>query len=236
MSDAVQAVWQELKALPQPDLKTLFGDSARLAKWSAKLDLAGGAVRFDWSKTHLDSAFGAAFLKLADATGFTKRRAAMFAGEHINETEDRAVTHRAARSGQGFERRGSARAAHADEKLSRGYPSGRAGRGQAPDPHRHRRIGTRPGAGSRCADPRRGRGGRSCSLEHRRLRARSRVSGLRSCHHDDRGRLQNLHHYIDDHKCAVCAGMAASGRGQRSLWPGNRADRLSRQGGRMGGG
>ena len=97
MSDAVQAVWQELKALPQPDLKTLFADPARLAQWSAKLELPGGAVRFDWSKTHLDSAFGAAFLKLADATGFTQRRAAMFAGEHINVTEDRAVEHTALR-------------------------------------------------------------------------------------------------------------------------------------------
>ena len=97
MSDVVQAAWQELTALPQPDLKTLFSDSARLAQWSAKLDLPGGAVRFDWSKTHLDNAFGAAFLKLADATGFTQRRAAMFAGEHINVTEDRAVEHTALR-------------------------------------------------------------------------------------------------------------------------------------------
>ena len=97
MSDAVQAVWQELKALPQPDLKTLFADSARLADWSAKLDLPGGAVRFDWTKTHLDAAFGAAFLKLAEAAGFAPRRAAMFAGEHINTTEDRAVEHTALR-------------------------------------------------------------------------------------------------------------------------------------------
>ena len=97
MSDAVQAVWQELQALPQRDLKSLFTDPARLAQWSAKLDLPGGAVRFDWSKTHLDSAFGAAFLKLAAATGFADRRAAMFAGEHINVTEDRAVEHTALR-------------------------------------------------------------------------------------------------------------------------------------------
>jgi glucose-6-phosphate isomerase len=97
MSDAVQAAWLELKALPQPDLKTLFADSERLAQWSAKLDLPGGAVRFDWSKTHLDKALGTAFLKLADAAGFAQRRAAMFAGEHINLTEDRAVEHTALR-------------------------------------------------------------------------------------------------------------------------------------------
>ena len=84
MSDAVAAAWTELEALPRPDLKTLFADSGRLAAWSAKLELPGGAVRFDWSKTHLDGAVGAAFLKLADAAGFTARRAAMFEGEHIN--------------------------------------------------------------------------------------------------------------------------------------------------------
>ena len=97
MSDAVAAAWAELEALPRPDLKTLFGDAGRLTAWSAKLELPGGAVRFDWSKTHLDTALGAAFLKLADAAGFTERRAAMFAGEHINVTEDRAVEHTALR-------------------------------------------------------------------------------------------------------------------------------------------
>ena len=97
MSDAVAAAWAELAALPRPDLKTLFADSGRLAAWSAKLELPGGAVRFDWSKTHLDAALGAAFLKLADAAGFTERRAAMFEGEHINTSEDRAVEHTALR-------------------------------------------------------------------------------------------------------------------------------------------
>ncbi len=97
MSDAVAAAWAELAVLPRPDLKTLFADSGRLAAWSAKLELPGGAVRFDWSKTHLDAALGAAFLKLADAAGFTERRTAMFEGEHINTSEDRAVEHTALR-------------------------------------------------------------------------------------------------------------------------------------------
>ena len=97
MSDAVAVAWSKLEALPRPDLKTLFTDVGRLAAWSTRLDLPGGAVRFDWSKTHLDAALGAAFVKLADAAGFAERRAAMIAGEHVNTTEDRPVEHTALR-------------------------------------------------------------------------------------------------------------------------------------------
>ena len=97
MSDAVAAAWAELQALPRPDLKTLFADPKRLDAWSSKLELPGGAVRFDWSKTHLDAALGAAFIKLADAAGFAACCTAMCEGKHINVTEDRAVEHTALR-------------------------------------------------------------------------------------------------------------------------------------------
>lgn len=110
MSDAVSAAWQALKALPKPTLKDLFADPARLDAWSARLDLPGGQVRFDWSKTHLDAAHGAEFLQLAEAAGFAERRGAMFGGEHINTTEDRAVEHTALR---GVGRDSSVEEAHA---------------------------------------------------------------------------------------------------------------------------
>ena len=110
MSDAISAAWQELEGLPKPTLKALFADPARLDAWSARLDLPGGAVRFDWSKTHLDAGHGAAFLKLAEAAGFAARRGAMFGGEHINVTEDRAVEHTALR---GVGRETSVEEAHA---------------------------------------------------------------------------------------------------------------------------
>lgn len=97
MSDAVAAAWQALRDLPKPDLKALFADPGRVENWSARLELPGGAIRFDWSKTHLDAAHGAAFLGLAEAVGFAARRAAMFAGEAINVTEGRAVEHTALR-------------------------------------------------------------------------------------------------------------------------------------------
>ncbi len=97
MSEAVTAAWQTLEKLDKPTLKALFADSGRLDTWSSRLELPGGAIRFDWSKTHLDGAHGAAFLALADAVGFRQKRGAMFAGEAINVTEGRAVEHTAQR-------------------------------------------------------------------------------------------------------------------------------------------
>ncbi len=97
MTEAVTAAWAALQALDKPTLKALFADPARLDLLSARLDLPGGTVRFDWSKTHLDAAHLAGFERLAEASGFAARRAAMFAGEVINVTEGRAVEHTALR-------------------------------------------------------------------------------------------------------------------------------------------
>lgn len=102
MDGKVTAAWDKLKALPRPTLKELFEDSARLEAMSTALDLPGGTIRFDWSKTHLSPAHIAAFEELAAAAGFAERRAALLAGERINVTEDRPVGHLAQR-GQGDE-------------------------------------------------------------------------------------------------------------------------------------
>ncbi len=97
MSDAVTAAWNELQALPKPALATLFEDSGRLDTFAAAMDLPGGAIRFDWSKTHLDAPHVAGFTALADACGFAERRRALFAGEVVNGTEGRAAEHTAQR-------------------------------------------------------------------------------------------------------------------------------------------
>lgn len=97
MNDTVKAAWQALERLDRPALATLFADPGRLEGFSGKLDLPGGSIRFDWSKTHLDAAHGAAFSALAGAVGFKAKRGAMFAGEAINVTEGRAVEHTALR-------------------------------------------------------------------------------------------------------------------------------------------
>lgn len=97
MSGTAKAAWQALEKLEKPTLKVLFEQPGRLADWSTKLDLPGGAIRFDWSKTHLDAAHLSGFEALADAVGFKTKRGAMFAGEPINATEGRAVEHTAQR-------------------------------------------------------------------------------------------------------------------------------------------
>jgi glucose-6-phosphate isomerase len=61
-------------------------------------DVAG--IRFDWSKTHLDSQLVDAFEALAEAAGYRQKRDALFAGEIVNKSEDRPATHVAER-GQG---------------------------------------------------------------------------------------------------------------------------------------
>lgn len=98
MGDVVETVWQALAALPKPKLAELFAaDESRVDRLSARLDLPGGGIQFDWSKTHLDDAHLAAFVDLAAATDFAGRRAALFAGDIVNPSEGRAAVHTAQR-------------------------------------------------------------------------------------------------------------------------------------------
>ncbi len=91
------ADWSKIEALPPTKLTQLFAeDPDRLANFS--LDVAG--IHFDWSKTHLTSEAVAAFEALAKARDLAGKRDAMFAGKHVNVTEDRPVEH-AAERGEG---------------------------------------------------------------------------------------------------------------------------------------
>ncbi|MCA1662011.1 MAG: glucose-6-phosphate isomerase [Novosphingobium sp.] len=89
--------WTALEALPRPTLSELFEDRERVAKLAAELEIPGGAIRFDWSKTHLDDAVVAAFERLAEEADFAGKRAALFAGGVVNASEGRAATHTAQR-------------------------------------------------------------------------------------------------------------------------------------------
>jgi glucose-6-phosphate isomerase len=91
------ALWAALENLPQPALAELFADPARMERYAGVLDLPGGPIRFDWSKTHLSPAVEAVLGQIADAVNLPARRAALFAGETINNTEGRAATHGAER-------------------------------------------------------------------------------------------------------------------------------------------
>jgi glucose-6-phosphate isomerase len=89
-----RAALATMSQLPQVTLKTVFADDPdRLSKYV----LTHGALRFDWSKTHLTDELMSGFLALADAQGFAARRDALFAGEAVNVTEGRAAEHPAER-------------------------------------------------------------------------------------------------------------------------------------------
>ena len=92
-----QTLWAELEALPRPSLTTLFDDAGRLARYSTTLDLPGGPVIFDWSKTHLSPQVEDALTAIATAMDFAGRRDALIGGEKINNTEGRAAEHTAQR-------------------------------------------------------------------------------------------------------------------------------------------
>ena len=99
--DATQtAAWAALDAINTKliedgfSLKEWFAaDRDRVAKFSYDM----GSYRFDLSKNIINDEIIAQLVELAREVGLEERRAAMFAGVHINTTEDRAVLHTALR-------------------------------------------------------------------------------------------------------------------------------------------
>jgi glucose-6-phosphate isomerase len=83
--------------LPEPLNRTLAdlfrSDPGRADRYV----VVAGDLRIDYSKQPVDDALMAGLLGAADAAGVLARREAMFAGERINVTEDRAVLHTALR-------------------------------------------------------------------------------------------------------------------------------------------
>ena len=97
MTDTAAALWAELEASRFPALAELFADPDRLAHYATTLDLPGGPIRFDWSKTHLNPAAEAILARIAEVEGFAAKRQQLFDGEAINVTEGRAAEHTAQR-------------------------------------------------------------------------------------------------------------------------------------------
>ncbi|AEK57100.1 glucose-6-phosphate isomerase [Acidithiobacillus caldus] len=92
------AAWQDLHkqaaAWRGRHLKDLFAeDPQRGERYRAE----ACGLYLDYSKNWLDEAALTGLFKLAEERGLVARRDAMFAGEHINVTEDRAVLHVALR-------------------------------------------------------------------------------------------------------------------------------------------
>ncbi|MDR5651145.1 glucose-6-phosphate isomerase [Ruixingdingia sedimenti] len=93
--------WADLAAhhaaVAQRPILDLFKTPTRAEAFSAR----HGDLLFDFSKTNLDDTALDLLVGLARAAGVEPRRAAMFAGAPINETEGRAVLHTALRDMEG---------------------------------------------------------------------------------------------------------------------------------------
>jgi glucose-6-phosphate isomerase len=93
------AAWEQLTSTEPPaHLRDLFAaDPGRAERYL----LTAGDLRIDYSKNLVDDDVVAALMAVAQAAGVAERRDAMFAGEAINVTEQRAVLHTALRAPRG---------------------------------------------------------------------------------------------------------------------------------------
>src|SRR5688500_7934194 len=89
-----EAAWQAIESHQAKKLTELFEvDPERVGKLSR--DVAG--IHFDWSKTHLDEDIIGQLCVLAYEVDYSGARDCLFAGELVNETENRPATHVAER-------------------------------------------------------------------------------------------------------------------------------------------
>ena len=91
--------WQPLQAyhasVATRPLIALFNETDRAVEFSVSAD----QMMLDYSKTNIDSKTKDLLIDLAKVSGVAEKRAAMFSGEKINDTEGRAVLHTALRAG-----------------------------------------------------------------------------------------------------------------------------------------
>jgi glucose-6-phosphate isomerase len=93
--------WQALQAthsnMEATTLRQLFADTGRAESLSFEVD----GLFADLSKHLVDETTIGQLIELAEAAGLAERIGAMYGGEHINSTEDRAVLHTALRLPKG---------------------------------------------------------------------------------------------------------------------------------------
>ncbi len=105
MHDLLQSsAWPALKArrdaLLGTDLRTLFRTDPERAR---RMQASACGITLDYSKNLLCAESLALLLRLAAEADLPARTAALFAGAHLNATEDRAVLHMALRAPPGRE-------------------------------------------------------------------------------------------------------------------------------------
>lgn len=97
-TSAWEALTAHHAAVEATTLRELFADDPDRGR---ELTLTVGDLYIDYSKHRVTRETRALLLDLARAAGLEERRDAMFAGEHINTSEDRAVLHTALRLPRG---------------------------------------------------------------------------------------------------------------------------------------
>uniref|UniRef100_A0A1L8E1U8 Glucose-6-phosphate isomerase n=1 Tax=Nyssomyia neivai TaxID=330878 RepID=A0A1L8E1U8_9DIPT len=100
-----EPIWQDIQQFfsengAKINIKELFDkDANRFEKFSLKISTpSDGDILLDYSKNRITEDGWKLLLKLAEVRKVTDARNAMFSGEHINITEDRAVLHVALRN------------------------------------------------------------------------------------------------------------------------------------------
>ena len=216
--------WRTLIGLADgftPDLRGWFADEPDGRR---ALSFTAADLHVDLSKGLVTDEVLDALLALADQVGVAERRDAMFRGEHINVTEDRAVLHTALRlpadatlevDGQDVVRR-RPRGAPAGLRLRRPGPLRRLDRRhRRTDPHRrqhrHRGLRPRPGDGVRgpgALPP--GRPRVPFHQQHRPHRRRHDAQGARPGDHAVHRLQQDLRHAGDAHQRAAVQARGCS--------------------------
>jgi glucose-6-phosphate isomerase len=97
-SDTWRQLTQHKKAMESRQLRELFESDPQRAQ---KLSLQAADLHIDYSKNLVTDDILSSLLDLARQAELEQKRDAMFAGEHINSTEDRAVLHTALRNRSG---------------------------------------------------------------------------------------------------------------------------------------
>jgi len=87
-------MWDELRKMTGARIADLLAGEGRAEEFSVRFD----GMLFDYAKTSMTEPVRAALLDIAAARGVASRRAAMFSGAPINETEGRAALHTALRN------------------------------------------------------------------------------------------------------------------------------------------
>lgn len=93
-----EALQTHLASVDATDLRRLFAEEPSRGETMA---VEAEGIYFDFSKSLTTGETLSLLLELAKETGVAERRDAMFSGEHINATENRAVLHVALRAPEG---------------------------------------------------------------------------------------------------------------------------------------